>query len=186
MTAGQAAVTYSALFLGVSVGAVLPVIPTGVLVSAAAAAALYSDHPLAVVLVLAVAAMAALLGDVALFAICSSGGSRLVGWLRRRVDDEQLERTHQRLAGHRVGVLVLSRLTPGGRIPVMLASVLVGLSWRWFLAGDAVAVAAWSVTYAAIGIVGGSLFDEPWQGVALAVGLVLAIAVVPPVLRRLR
>jgi hypothetical protein len=37
-----------------------------------------------------------------------------------------------------------------------------------------------------IGILGGSLFPEPWQGVALAVGLTFAIAAGPAVVRRFR
>ena len=185
------AVTYSVLFTGVAFGAVVPVVPTGALVSGAAAVALYSERPLTVLVVLvvlvvlAVAAAAALLGGLVLFAVCSSGSSRLLARLRRRADPARLDDAHRRLEENGVGVLVVSRLLLGGRIPVMVAAVLVGLSWRWFLAGDTVAVVAWSVAYAVIGILGGTIFDEPWQGVTVAVALVLLISAVPILTRHL-
>jgi hypothetical protein len=42
------------------------------------------------------------------------------------------------------------------------------------------------VTYQLIGILGGSLFDEPWQGVLAAVVLTVLISAVPAVVRRVR
>lgn len=179
-------VTYATLFTGVALGAVVPVIPTGALVSAAAAAAVYSTHPaFAVIVVVVIAAIAALIGDSALFGVCSTRlGTRLLSWLRRRADPARLERSRQRLAANGIGLLVLSRLIPGGRIPVMVAAVMVGLSWRWFLTGDAVAVVAWSVTYAAIGILSGSLFDQVWQGIAVAVTVVIVISAVSMLIKR--
>ncbi len=177
--------TYTLLFGGVAFGAIVPVLPTGAMVSVAAAAAMFSDTPLNVLIVLILGSAAALLGDIVLFALCSTGRGRLQRWVRRRVDPDRLEHTRQRLAEHGVRVLLVSRLTPAGRIPVMVASILLGLSWRWFLAGDAVAVLAWAVTYAAIGILGGSLFDQAWQGIALAIGLVLVLSVATSVVGRL-
>jgi hypothetical protein len=37
-----------------------------------------------------------------------------------------------------------------------------------------------------IGILGGSLFDEPWEGVVAAVALTLVISGVPSLWRRIR
>ncbi len=51
--------------------------------------------------------------------------------------------------------------------------------------GDVPACLAWAAAYQLIGVLGGSLFAEPWQGVALAVGLTLVIAAGPTVRRRL-
>ena len=39
--------------------------------------------------------------------------------------------------------------------------------------------AAWSVTYAAIGVLSGSIFDEQWKGIALAIVLVIAVSLGP-------
>lgn len=45
---------------------------------------------------------------------------------------------------------------------------------------------AWAATYQLIGVLGGSLFPEPWQGVVAAVGLTLLISGAPALWRRLR
>lgn len=179
------AVTYSALFGGVALGAVVPVIPTGALVSAAAVAALYSSHPWTVVAVVAVGAVAALLGDMVLFGICLLPvGGRVLAWLRRRTSPDLLERSHRQLDEHGIGVLILSRLIPGGRIPIMAAAVILQLSWRWYLLGDMVAVTAWAVTYAGIGVLSGSIFDEQWEGITLAIVLVIVVGLAPTVWKR--
>ncbi|MFD0357673.1 DedA family protein [Streptomyces sp. NPDC127110] len=188
----QQAVGYPALFVLVALGALVPVIPTGALVSSAAVVAFHQRSlPLGVLLVIAVAALAAFCGDVALYwlgsrGVRSRGGSRWLESLRGRAEPERLERARRRLDEHGVLVLVLSRLVPAGRIPVMLACLLGGLPLRRFARGDAPACVAWAATYGLIGILGGSLFSEPWKGVVLAVGLTLLISVGPGVWKRLR
>lgn len=42
------------------------------------------------------------------------------------------------------------------------------------------------MTYQLIGILGGSLFPEPWQGVLAAVALTVAISAAPTVWKRVR
>lgn len=188
----QQAVGYPALFVLVALGALVPVIPTGALVSSAAVVAFHQRSlPLGVLLVIAVAALAAFAGDVALYwlgsrGVRSRGGSRWLESLRGRAEPERLEGARRRLDEHGVLVLVLSRLVPAGRIPVMLACLLGGLPLRRFARGNAPACVAWAAAYGLIGILGGSLFSEPWKGVVLAVGLTLLIGVAPGVWRRLR
>lgn len=83
-------------------------------------------------------------------------------------------------------VLVLSRLVPAGRIPVMLACLLSRWSTMRFIKGALPACLAWAATYQLIGILGGSLFNEPWEGVVAAVALTVLISGGPAVWRRLR
>ncbi|MEU9232287.1 DedA family protein [Streptomyces subrutilus] len=188
----QQAVGYPALFVLVALGALVPVIPTGALVSTAAVVAFHQESlPLAVLLVFAVSALAAFTGDVALYwlgrrGVRSRGGSRWLEALRRRATAERLEQAQAKLDEHGVLVLVVSRLVPAGRIPVMLACLLAELPLRRFARGDGPACLAWAATYGLIGILGGSLFSEPWKGVALAVGLTLLISAGPAVWRRIR
>ncbi|MBM9439634.1 VTT domain-containing protein [Streptomyces bryophytorum] len=187
----QQAVGYPSLFLLVSLGALVPVVPTGAIVSSAAVVAFHQTDPFALLGVFCVAAFAALLGDVGLYllglrGVRSRGGSR---WLRRlqdRVDEHTLDTAQRRLDEHGAAVLVLSRLLPGGRIPVMVACLMSEMPLRRFVRGDVAACLAWAATYQLIGILGGSLFPEPWQGVALAVALTFTIASAPAVLKRLR
>lgn len=188
----QQAVGYPALFVLVALGALVPVIPTGALVSSAAVVAFHHQAlPLGVLLVFAVSALAAFTGDLALYwlgqrGVRSRGGSRWLEALRGRATPERLEQAQTKLDEHGVLVLVVSRLVPAGRIPVMLACLLAQIPLRRFARGDGLACLAWAATYGLIGILGGSLFTEAWKGVALAVGLTLLISAAPTLWRRLR
>jgi membrane protein DedA with SNARE-associated domain len=66
----------------------------------------------------------------------------------------------------------------------MLACLLAEMPLRRFARGNLPACLAWAVTYQLIGILGGSLFAEPWEGVLAAVLLTLLISVAPSVWRR--
>ncbi|MEK0101021.1 DedA family protein, partial [Streptomyces sp. A475] len=63
----QQAVGYPSLFLLVVIGALVPVVPTGALVSSAAVVAFHQTAPFSLLLVFGVSAFAAFLGDVALY-----------------------------------------------------------------------------------------------------------------------
>nr|WP_262009759.1 VTT domain-containing protein [Streptomyces sp. FIT100] len=187
----QQAVGYPSLFLLVALGALVPVIPTGAVVSSAAVVAFHQTAPFALVFVFVVSAVAAFLGDIALYwlgqrGIASKNGSRWPAALRERATPDRLAQAQRKLQEHKATVLVLSRLTPAGRIPVMLACLLARMPLGWFARGDAPACLAWAATYGLIGILGGSLFDEPWEGVVAAVALTLLLSGLPAVWRRLR
>ncbi|MFE4592774.1 DedA family protein [Streptomyces laurentii] len=187
----QQAVGYPSLFLLVALGALVPVVPTGAVVSSAAVVAFHQTSPLALLFVFLVSSFAAFLGDLALYwlgqrGVRSRGGSRWLASLRGRVTPERLVHAQERLETHQVPVLVLSRLVPAGRIPVMLACLLAGMPLRRFARGDLPACLAWAATYQLIGILGGSLFPEPWQGVVAAVGLTVLVSALPALWRRLR
>ncbi|MBW8737264.1 MAG: VTT domain-containing protein [Streptomyces turgidiscabies] len=173
------------------IGALVPVVPTGALVSSAAVVAFHQTTPLAMVLVFAVASLAAFLGDVALYwlgrrGMGSKNGSRWLAAIRNRAPEDRLARAQGKLSEHGVAVLVLSRLVPAGRIPVMLACLMAKWPVRRFARGDVPACLVWAATYQLIGVLGGSLFDEPWQGVVAAVALTLTISAAPSAWRRIR
>ncbi|MGW0533170.1 DedA family protein [Streptomyces sp. NPDC003032] len=187
----QQAVGYPSLFLLVVIGALVPVVPTGALVSSAAVVALHQTAPFSLLVVFGVAASAAFLGDVALYwlgqrGMRSKNGSRWLEALRDRAPEERIAQAQAKLRDHGVMVLVLSRLVPAGRIPVMLACLMARMPLRRFARGDVPACLAWAVTYQLIGILGGSLFKEPWEGVAVAVALTVLVSAVPTVWRRVR
>ncbi|MCX4514492.1 VTT domain-containing protein [Streptomyces sp. NBC_01619] len=187
----QQAVGYPSLFLLVALGALVPVVPTGAVVSSAAVVALHQTAPFSMVFVFLVAASAAFLGDITLYwlgrrGVGSKNGSTWLEALRQRAAPDRLAQAQQRLDEHGVAVLVLSRLVPAGRIPVMLACLLARMPMARFARGDAPACLTWAATYGLIGILGGSLFAEPWQGVLAAVGLTLLLSVVPALWHRLR
>ncbi|MGP4112816.1 DedA family protein [Streptomyces sp. 4N509B] len=188
----QQAVGYPSLFLLVLLGALLPVVPTGALVSSAAAVAFHQGNaPLALALVFATATAAAFAGDALLYwlgrrGLRSRGGSRWLSWMRGQVPPERLERARDGLSRHGTTVLLVSRLVPAGRIPVMLACLLARVPSRRYLRGALPAALAWAATYQLVGLLGGALFPHVWQGVAAAVGVTVLIALAPGVVRRVR
>jgi membrane protein DedA with SNARE-associated domain len=187
----QQAIGYPSLFLLVLIGALVPVVPTGALVSSAAVVAFHQTAPFSMVLVFAVAALAAFLGDVTLYwlgrrGMGSKNGSRWLAAIRDRAPEDRLAQAQEKLADHGVAVLVLSRMVPAGRIPVMLACLMAKWPMRRFARGAVPACLAWAATYQLIGVLGGSLFKEPWEGVVAVVVLTLAISAAPGVWRRVR
>ncbi len=191
-TSPQTFVGYPSLFLLVALGSLVPVVPTGALVSSAAAVALHHQLPgLTLPLVFTVAALAAFAGDVLLYwlglrGVRSDSGSRWLERLRDRAAPDRLEAARRKLDEHGVTVLVVSRLVPAGRIPVMVACLLAKVPLRDFLRGDGPASLAWAAAYLLVGITGGALFPEPWQGALAAVALALAISAAPAGWRRVR
>ncbi|CAM5246585.1 Membrane protein DedA with SNARE-associated domain OS=Streptomyces griseomycini OX=66895 GN=FHS37_006152 PE=3 SV=1 [Streptomyces griseomycini] len=187
----QQAVGYPSLFLLVLIGALVPVVPTGALVSSAAVVAVHQAAPLSLALVFVTASLAAFLGDVALYwlgrrGMKSRNGSRWLEAIRARAPEDRLAQAQTKLADHGVAVLVLSRLMPAGRLPVMLACLLAKWPVRRFVRGNLPACLAWAVTYQLIGVLGGSLFEEPWEGVVAAIVLTVLVSAVPGMWRRLR
>ncbi|MEV0368793.1 VTT domain-containing protein [Streptomyces sp. NPDC050636] len=187
----QQVVGYPSLFLLVVLGSLVPVVPTGAVVSSAAVVAFHQTSPLPVLVVFGVASLAAFLGDVVLYTLGRRGshsrsGTRWLTRLRAHAAPERLAQAQRKLHEHGVLVLVVSRLVPAGRIPVMLACLLSAMPLRRFVRGDIPACLAWAAMYGLIGLLSGSLFPEPWQGVAAAVGLALVIGGAPGVWRRVR
>jgi membrane protein DedA with SNARE-associated domain len=175
----------------VLIGALVPVVPTGALVSSAAVVAFHQTAPLSLVLVFATAASAAFLGDAGLYwlgrrGMRSRNGSRWLEAIRSRAPEERLAQAREKLAEHGIAVLVLSRLVPAGRIPVMLACLMADWPLRRFSRGNLPACLAWAATYQVIGVLGGSLFREPWEGVVVAVALTVLVSAVPGAVRRFR
>ncbi|MEV0636687.1 VTT domain-containing protein [Streptomyces sp. NPDC050619] len=187
----QQAIGYPTLFLLVLIGALVPVVPTGALVSSAAVVAFHQTAPFSLALVFVTASAAAFLGDAALYwlgrrGMRSKNGSRWLETIRSRAPEDRLGQAQEKLAEHGVAVLVLSRLVPAGRIPIMLACLMANWPMRRFARGNLPACLAWAVTYQLIGILGGSLFKEPWEGVVAAVALTVVISAAPSLWRRVR
>jgi membrane protein DedA with SNARE-associated domain len=176
------------LYALVSLGAVVPVVPTGALVSAGAVLAAV-ERPWEIVLVVAVGAAGAYTGDLVTYVVLRRAGTPLaqrLGWLHAEDPDGALRRLRTRLEHNEVRSLLLSRLVPGGRIPVLLVAALGGYPTARFASANVAAAALWSVAYAAIGVLGNWLVPDPGLALALVVLVVLAVGVLPGLVRRLR
>jgi membrane protein DedA with SNARE-associated domain len=181
-------VTLLVLFGVVAFGAVVPVLPTGAAVSSAAVLA-QSAHRWEVLLVVAVGAAAAYCGDLVTYAALRRAGeplARRVGWLRDDDPHSRPARLRERIEHAEVRTLLVSRLVPGGRVPVLLVAALTGYPWYRYVSAAALAAALWSAVYAAIGVLGDGLFDDDRVALAVAVAGALVVSLVPQVVRRLR
>ncbi|MEU8298768.1 VTT domain-containing protein [Micromonospora sp. NPDC048909] len=173
MTASLGALGWLALV--VMFGAVVPVVPTGAAVSGAAALAAHQDLPTVALVVLA-GALGAYVGDLATYLLLDWGGERIARRLHLLRGPQRFERLSARVREGRVSMLLVSRLIPGGRLPVLLAAAVAGLTSRRFAIANAPASLAWSAFYAAIGVLGRAVFPEPWQSVVAAVLLVVLVS----------
>jgi membrane protein DedA with SNARE-associated domain len=168
---------YPLIFGLVLFGSIIPVVPTGLVVGAGAAVATTTDH-LSLPLVLLVAAAAALVGDLVTFAICRFGGPSAVRWIARGQHTERIEEVRDQFRRHGWQIIVIGRLLPAGRIPVLLAAGALAYPWRRLVPAETVACLLWSVTYGLLGVLSGGVFDSPLMATLLATVLVLAVSAV--------
>lgn len=165
---------YPVLFGGVLLGSIVPVVPTGAVVGAAAAVATTTHH-LNPVLVVLLATLAALTGDLITFAICRFGGPSAVRWVARGQHADRIEEVRGQFRAHGWQIVVVGRLLPAGRIPVLLAAGALAYPWRRLVPAAFVAALLWAVAYDLLGVVSGGIFDSPLIATLLATVLVLLV-----------
>jgi membrane protein DedA with SNARE-associated domain len=168
---------YPVLFGGVLLGSVVPVVPTGAVVGAAAAVATSSGH-LDLTAVLVLATLAAWAGDVVTFAICRFGGPAAVRWIARGQHADRISEVREQFREHGWQIIVAGRLLPAGRIPVLLAAGALAYPWRRLLPASLLAALLWAVAYALLGVVSGGIFDSPLIATLIATLLVLLVSAV--------
>jgi membrane protein DedA with SNARE-associated domain len=168
------AIGYPVLFGGVLLGSIIPVVPTGAVVGAGAAFAMTADG-LNLPLVVLVATVAAWVGDVVTFTICRFGGPAAVRWVARGQHADRIDEVREQFRRHGWQIIVVGRLLPAGRIPVLLAAGALAYPWRRLLPASLLAAFLWAVAYALLGVVSGGIFDSPLTAVLLATVLVLVV-----------
>ncbi len=167
---------YPALFGGVLLGSIIPIVPTGAVVGAAAAVAM-STGQMSLPLVIVLAVLGAYVGDVVTFGIPRLGSEAAYRWISRRQPAERLEKARDQFAKRGWQLVVIGRLVPAGRIPVLLAAAALSYPWRRMLPASLIACVLWASAYAVLGIVSGGIFDSPIIATLLATVLVLLVTV---------
>jgi membrane protein DedA with SNARE-associated domain len=175
--ADGSAIGYPLLFGLVLLGSIVPVVPTGAVVGAAAAVATTTDD-LSLPLVLLVSAAAALAGDLITFAICRFGGPSAVRWVARGQHTERIDEVRDQFRRHGWQIIVVGRLLPAGRIPVLVAAGALAYPWRRLLPAATVASVLWAGAYALLGVVSGGIFDSPLLATLVATLLILVVGAV--------
>jgi membrane protein DedA with SNARE-associated domain len=180
-----ATIGYPALAGGVLLGSIVPVLPTGAVVGAAAAVATTTGR-LSLVLVVLLSTVAALLGDVVTFAAAKTGGGPVVRWFAGRQHPQRLARAREQFGTRGWQLVVIGRLLPAGRIPVLLAAGALDYPWRRLLPAATAGCLLWAVAYTVLGVVSGGLFDSPVIATVVATVLVLLVAVAGSLIDRRR
>ena len=165
---------YPLLFGLVLLGSIVPVVPTGAVVGAAAAVATSSGH-LSLPVVLLLATLAALAGDLITFTVCRFGGPSAVRWVARGQHQDRLTEIREQFRSHGWQIIVVGRLLPAGRIPVLVAAGALAYPWRRLVPAAAVAALLWAVAYALLGVLSGGIFDNPLIATLLATVLILIV-----------
>lgn len=171
MSDGLGPAALLAVFGFVAFGSIIPVVPTGAAVSAAAVLA-RGNHPWEVLLVVAAGAAGAYLGDLITYGALRTAGEPLaqrMGWLQRDDPSGALSKLRARIEAHELRTLLVSRLVPGGRVPVLVAAALGGYPWLRYVSAAVLATLLWASTYALIGVIGDSLVPDPRVAVVVAV-----------------
>jgi membrane protein DedA with SNARE-associated domain len=165
---------YPLLFGLVLLGSIIPVVPTGAVVGAGAAVATTTDN-LSLTLVVLVSTVAALVGDLVTFAVSRFGGPSAVRWVARGQHADRIEEVRGQFRRHGWQIVVVGRLLPAGRIPVLLAAGALAYPWRRLLPASTVACVLWAVAYGALGVLSGGIFDSPLLATLLATLLILVL-----------
>ena len=180
-----AAIGYPALGAGVLLGSIVPVVPTGAVVGAAAAIATTTGH-LWLPAVIGLATVAALAGDLVTFAAGRAGSGLALRLVARGQTPEKLAAMRERFAARGGRLVVVGRLIPAGRIPVLLAAAALAYPWRRLVPAAALGCLLWAIAYAMLGVVSGGIFADPVVATLLATVLVLVVAGVSALVGRLR
>ncbi|WP_375387304.1 MULTISPECIES: DedA family protein [Actinomycetes] len=176
---------YGHLLLAASVlvGSAIPFVPTGEMVSGAAAVAAHSK--LNVLLIFLITWICSVLGDTVMLMEARLGRRRLQGWLNRAKFGTRVTTAQQSLTGNAFNAVVTGRLIPGGRTPVIVALGLSRFSVRRFMLLDTVACALWAGIYSTIGSIGGRIATHPVWAMVIAIAFAVSMGVLVQELRKL-
>ncbi|WP_110945743.1 DedA family protein [Streptomyces avicenniae] len=178
---------YLALFVVAKLDGFFPVVPSETLVVTLGVFAATDGSP-DLGLIILVAALGAFTGDHISYFIGRKSGAKIYSRLKPGSRTQRAYDQVGALLERRGGlVLIIARYIPGGRTAATLTTGATGYPLRLFSRYDAIAAASWAVYSAGIGYLGGHAFeDNPLRGVALGLGLALAITVLHEGVRHLR
>lgn len=171
------------LAVSVLVGSAVPFVPTGEMVSGAAAYASHSE--LNVVLIFLITWICSVLGDTLMLLEARWGRRRLQAWLARHRFGARVTAAQDALTRNAFNAVVTGRLIPGGRTPVIVALGLSRFPVRRFLLFDTVACALWAGIYATLGSIGGRIADHPVWAMVVAIAFAVSVGLLVTQLHRL-
>ena len=175
--------SHALLFCAVLVGSAIPFVPTGEMVSGAAAFAVHSRLNDVVVFVLTW--VASMLGDLLLLVEFRFGSRWVMPRIERSRLRERVTAAQAALRRNAFTAIISGRLIPGGRTPIIAALGLSRFSRRRFTAYNVVACGAWAAIYVTLGTVGSRVAHHPVWAMIIAITFAVSVGVGVQQLRRL-
>jgi membrane-associated protein len=177
---------YLALCAFAAIDAFLPAVPSESLVISAGVFAATGEPNLFAVI--GVAALGAFAGDHVSYVIGRTAGGRVLrGAKAGSRKAAALERGGKLLADRGGTILIVCRYIPGARTAITLSAGALRYPLRSFSLFDGIAALSWGAYSALVGYIGGAAFeDEPFKGLALGLGLALAVMLLVELVRHLR
>lgn len=169
---------YAVMFAVAVIDGFFPPIPSETVLVAAAAVAV-SAGSTNLVLLCAIAAIGAAIGDNIAFAIGRSIGIRRFSWMRRPRVAASFDWASRALSRSGAGLIIGARYIPVGRVAVNMSAGALRYPRRSFIPLSVVAGALWAAYSACIGLVAGNLVkDKPLLGAVIGIVLALVIGFV--------
>lgn len=169
---------YLVMFATAVVDGFFPPVPSETVLVAAAAVAM-STGSTDIVLLCAVAAVGAAIGDNIAYAIGRSLGTTRFDWMRRPRVAAAFDLARRALSRGGAGLILGARYIPVGRVAVNMSAGALGYPWRRFLPLSAIAAVTWAAYSAGIGMLAGHwLEDQPLLSAVLGIAAALLIGVV--------
>lgn len=165
------------LAAAIVVASAVPFLPTGELV--AGTLAWFGSSPRMAVAVFVVAWVASVVGDSILFLesrlVARPIKNRLAG---RSVGGPRVRGLVDRIGRGPITAMVVARLVPGGRAPMIMTLAAANVPPRTFLLGDVIGCGIWAALYSLIGTLGAGLADDPRVAAGLAVIVAAVVGLV--------
>lgn len=144
-------------------------------------------EPGKLVMLIVIAALGALAGDLLSYQIGRHGGAAVIP---RLIADEKGRQRHEwartKLHQHGSLLIMVARYIPGGRVATMLTAGALQYPMRRFMSVELIATSVWATYCALIGYIGGATFhDNVLMGMALGLGIGVTFMVLLEVGRRL-
>ncbi len=148
---------------------------------------LVAPDPLRLILLIVVATVGCVLGDVLSYLIGRYSGTAVLDrFTREEKGRKRREWAVSRLHRHGTLLILLGRYIPAGRVATMITAGALRYPTRTFLLTEIIAAIVWATFFALLGYAGGASFQHhPALGMLMAFGTVLILAALLELGRRL-
>jgi membrane protein DedA with SNARE-associated domain len=164
-------------------GSAIPFMPTGEMVSGAAAVASHSQ--LNEWLIFLITWVCSVLGDTILLLEARLGAGLIQPRLERSKLAARVRQAERALSQNSFSAIVTGRLIPGGRTPVIAALGLSHYPIRRFLPASVFACGLWAGIYSSIGTIGGKVAHHPVWATVVAISFAVCMGMLITQIRRL-